>query len=50
MRYGVLMGRKGLLTKEMTFNAKSVEEITAYFETRKAGIKPPLDYKKSLFE
>ena len=50
MRYGVLMGRKGHLTKEMTFNAKSVDEIAAYFEARKANIKPPLEYKKSLFE
>ncbi|WP_071885864.1 helix-hairpin-helix domain-containing protein [Hymenobacter sedentarius] len=40
MRYGVLMGRKGFLTKEMTFNAKSVEEAAAYFEKRKAAIKP----------
>lgn len=50
MRYGVLMGRKGHLTKEMTFNAKSVDEVAAYFEARKANIKPPLEYKKSLFE
>ncbi|WP_305031930.1 helix-hairpin-helix domain-containing protein [Hymenobacter convexus] len=50
MRYGVLMGRKGHLTKEMTFNAKSVEEVAAYFEQRKANITPPLEYKKSLFE
>ena len=50
MRYGVLMGRKGLLTKEMTFNAKSVEEVAAYFEARKAGITPPLEFKNSLFE
>jgi len=50
MRYGVLMGRKGLLTKEMTFNAKTVEEVAAYFEARKANITPPLEYKKSLFE
>ncbi|WP_216680149.1 DNA polymerase/3'-5' exonuclease PolX [Hymenobacter siberiensis] len=50
MRYGVLMGRKGHLTKEMTFNAKSVEEAAAYFEARKASITPPLEYKKSLFE
>lgn len=49
MRYGVLMGRKGHLTKEMTFNAKSVEEVAAYFATRKAGIKPPLEFKQSLF-
>lgn len=50
MRYGVLMGRKGHLTKEMTFNAKSVEEVAAYFEMRKASITPPLEFKKSLFE
>ena len=50
MRYGVLMGRKGHLTKEMTFNAKSVEEMAAYFEARTANITPPLEYKKSLFE
>lgn len=41
MRYGVLMGRKGLLTKAMTFNAKTVEEAAAYFAQRKAGIKMP---------
>ena len=50
MRYGVLMGRKGHLTKEMTFNAKSVEEVAAYFEARKANITPPLEFRKSLFE
>ncbi len=50
MRYGVLMGRKGHLTKEMTFNAKSVAGVAAYFEARKAGIKPPLEFRKSLFE
>lgn len=50
MRYGVLMGRKGHLTREMTFNAKSVEEVAAYFEARKAKIAPPLEFKKSLFE
>jgi len=49
MRYGVLMGRKGGLTKEMTFNAKSVEEAAAYFTQRKANIKPPLEFKDSLF-
>ena len=49
MRYGVLMGRKGMLTKAMTFNAKSVGEVAAYFEARKAGIVPPLEFKKSLF-
>ncbi|WP_345125678.1 DNA polymerase/3'-5' exonuclease PolX [Hymenobacter antarcticus] len=50
MRYGVLMGRKGHLTKEMTFNARSVEEVAAYFDARKAKITPPLEFKKSLFE
>ncbi|HEX8504950.1 MAG TPA: DNA polymerase/3'-5' exonuclease PolX [Hymenobacter sp.] len=50
MRYGVLMGRKGLLTKEMTFNAKSVDEAAAYFEARKANIKAPMEFKNSLFE
>lgn len=39
MRYGVLVGRKGGLTKEMTFNAKSVEEVEAYFKERKERIK-----------
>ncbi|NDK55222.1 DNA polymerase/3'-5' exonuclease PolX [Pontibacter fetidus] len=38
MKYGVLVGRKGGLTKEMTFNAKPVEEVEAYFNKRKAGI------------
>ena len=50
MRYGVLMGRKGMLTPDKTFNAKPVEEVAAYFAGRKAGIKAPLEYKKSLFE
>ena len=36
MRYGVLAGRKGMLTKDMTFNAKSVDEVAAYFAARKA--------------
>ncbi|HSI91422.1 MAG TPA: PHP domain-containing protein, partial [Adhaeribacter sp.] len=35
MRYGVLMGRKGGLSAEMTFNAKSREEVEAYFVKRK---------------
>ena len=50
MRYGVLMGRKGLLTPDKTFNAKPVEEVAAYFAGRKAGIKAPLEFKQSLFE
>ncbi|TPG67308.1 helix-hairpin-helix domain-containing protein [Hymenobacter nivis] len=49
-RYGVLMGRKGMLTKEMTFNTKSVDEAAAYFAARKAAIKPPKVFKASLFE
>ncbi|AHJ98866.1 helix-hairpin-helix domain-containing protein [Hymenobacter swuensis] len=49
MRYGVFMGRKGGLTKDMTFNAKSVDEIAAYFAERKASIKAPLEFKDSLF-
>jgi DNA polymerase (family 10) len=35
MRYGVLVGRKGGLTPDMTFNAKSREEVAAYFAERK---------------
>ncbi|OOG71733.1 DNA polymerase/3'-5' exonuclease PolX [Algoriphagus sp. A40] len=35
MKYGVLVGRKGGLTKEMTLNALSREEITAFFAERK---------------
>ncbi|RDV16996.1 DNA polymerase/3'-5' exonuclease PolX [Pontibacter diazotrophicus] len=39
MRYGVLVGRKGGLTKEMTFNTKSAEEVEQYFRERKEKIK-----------
>ncbi|WP_019948571.1 helix-hairpin-helix domain-containing protein [Hymenobacter aerophilus] len=49
MRYGVLMGRKGGLTKATTFNTKSVEEAAEYFAKRKANIKPPLEFQDSLF-
>lgn len=35
MRYGLLVGRKGGLTKEMTFNALSAEEVAAHFDKRK---------------
>jgi len=35
MRYGVYMGRKGGLTREMTFNTFSLEEVAAHFEKRK---------------
>lgn len=38
MKYGVLVGRKGGLTKEMTLNSMSGEEIAAYFAQRKARI------------
>jgi DNA polymerase (family X) len=39
MKYGVLVGRKGGLTKEMTLNALSGKEIAAYFAGRKAGLR-----------
>ena len=38
MKYGVLVGRKGGLTKEMTLNCLSGEEIAAYFAQRKVRI------------
>jgi DNA polymerase (family 10) len=38
MQYGVLIGRKGGLTKEMTLNALSTKEISSFFETRKSKI------------
>jgi DNA polymerase (family 10) len=38
MKYGVLVGRKGGLTKEMTLNSLSGDEIAAYFAQRKAKI------------
>ncbi|WP_339700815.1 helix-hairpin-helix domain-containing protein [Algoriphagus aquimarinus] len=39
MKYGVLVGRKGGLTKEMTLNAMSGEEIRTYFNTRLEKVK-----------
>lgn len=39
MKYGVLIGRKGGLTKEMTLNALSREEIASYFASRKAKVR-----------
>jgi DNA polymerase (family 10) len=39
MKYGVIAGRKGGLTKEMTFNAMSADEIGKYFQDRKSKIK-----------
>ncbi|MCH7415610.1 helix-hairpin-helix domain-containing protein [Belliella sp. R4-6] len=35
MRYGVLVGRKGGLTADMTFNALNLAEIEKYFSKRK---------------
>ena len=39
MRYGVMVGRKGGLTAEMTFNALGKEALNKYFEERKNKIK-----------
>lgn len=41
MKYGLYIGRKGGLLKSLTFNAKSRDEVSRYFEERKAkkGIK-----------
>ncbi len=36
MHYGTLVGRKGGLTKEMTLNSYSLEEITTYFDKKKS--------------
>ena len=38
MQYGVWIGRKGGLTKELTLNALSGKELAGYFEARKAKI------------
>jgi DNA polymerase (family 10) len=38
MQYGVWIGRKGGLTKELTLNAFSGKELGVYFDTRKAKI------------
>ncbi|WP_317165118.1 helix-hairpin-helix domain-containing protein [Cyclobacterium salsum] len=35
MKYGVIVGRKGGLTKDMTLNTKSAKELSRYFEARK---------------
>ncbi len=37
MYYGVCAGRKGMLTAKMTFNTRSVEEVSKWFESRKAN-------------
>jgi DNA polymerase (family X) len=39
MRYGVLVGRKGGLSKDMTFNALSLTEMEEYLKGRKNKIK-----------
>lgn len=39
MKYGILVGRKGGLTKEMSLNSMLGQEITAYFANRLKGIK-----------
>ncbi|GAB2531549.1 helix-hairpin-helix domain-containing protein [Spirosoma aerophilum] len=39
MHYGVAIGRKGGLTKAMTFNALTLAEMTAYLERRRAEIR-----------
>jgi len=38
MHYGVAVGRKGGLTKEMTFNALSLDDMQTYLQNRKLGI------------
>jgi DNA polymerase (family 10) len=38
MKFGVIAGRKGGLTKKMTLNTKSMEELASYFENRKRKI------------
>lgn len=38
MFYGVCAGRKGMLTSKMTFNTKSVDEVSKWFERRKATL------------
>ncbi|NHE59763.1 helix-hairpin-helix domain-containing protein [Cyclobacterium plantarum] len=38
MKYGVITGRKGGLTKTMTLNTKTTEELSQYFENRKRKI------------
>ena len=39
MHYGVAIGRKGGLTKAMTFNALPVTEMDAYLQRRLAKIR-----------
>jgi len=37
MYYGVCAGRKGMLTKTMTFNSKSLSEIETFFNSRRVN-------------
>jgi len=39
MKFGLLVGRKGGLTKEMTYNALTMEEISAQFDIKKEQVK-----------
>ena len=39
IRWGVSAARKGGLTKEMTWNAMTLEEISKYLKKRKSSIK-----------
>ena len=39
MHYGVAIGRKGGLTKAMTFNALTLIEMDAYLQQRRAKIR-----------
>ena len=39
MKYGVNIGRKGGLTKEMTFNTWNLKDVEKFLTDRKAGIK-----------
>jgi hypothetical protein len=36
MKFGTYVARKGMLTKEMCFNAMSKEAIEIYFNTKKS--------------
>ena len=37
MHYGIAIGRKGGLTKKMTFNTLTVQEMASYFQNRRAN-------------
>ena len=39
MHYGVCVARKGGLTRDMTFNSMSLDDIAAYFRQRKEAVK-----------